>query len=202
MGILVTYVSRSQQQERLAHLRLPMPLHKPHTMTYGPRAPQHLDLLPVADGTPNLFTLINRTRSSLGARQLRRWILEPLRVPAEITFRQDGVRALASTALHVDKISESLAGLYDLERICGRVNARLANPRDTLALGRSLALLPALVHLLAGSEVPAIVGLRSVLTDSAAALGDLSARIIKTQLEEAPLTVREGGIFALGTTRP
>ena len=56
LGMLVTYALRTQQRETLPHLRVPAPLHKPQTLILGPRAAQHLDLLPSADGTPNLFT--------------------------------------------------------------------------------------------------------------------------------------------------
>jgi DNA mismatch repair protein MutS len=153
LGLVVTYALRTQKQERLAHLRLPVPLHQPTTMVLGPRTAQHLDLLPSLENGQSLYSLINRTRSALGARHLKRWLLEPLRDPGEILARQSSVRELSESPV-VDKISTAVAEIYDLERIAGRVNARLANPRDTLALGRSLAQLPELSRLLSQAQSP------------------------------------------------
>ena len=94
LGVVVTYTLRTQKQERLAHLRLPAPLHQPTTMVLGPRTAQHLDLLPSTENGQSLYGLINRTRSALGARHLKRWLLEPLREPGEI-LRSAGCRARA-----------------------------------------------------------------------------------------------------------
>ncbi len=200
LGILVTYAVRSQKQDRLAHLRLPVPLHQPKTMAFGPRTPQHLDLLPAPDGTPNLYDLINRTRSALGARQFRRWLLEPLKDPAEIHARQIAVQELARDRVLAERLSADFAELYDLERIAGRINTGLANPRDTLALGRSLALLPRLAAKLASAQSVRLQTARQELVDAETALGSLAERILRTQREDAPLVAREGGIFNKGTS--
>ena len=193
LGILLTYALRSQKQDRLAHLRFPSPLHKPSTMTLGPHTAEHLDL-------PDLYILINRTRSSLGARQLRRWLYEPLQNTSEISRRQEGVRELAESGPAIERVSAVLGDLYDLERISGRVNTRLANPRDTLALGRSLAILPKLSELLASTKRETLCQLHQLLSEAAATLLPLSERILRTQKEEAPITSKDAGIFSHGTT--
>ncbi|MBC7690783.1 MAG: DNA mismatch repair protein MutS [Methylotenera sp.] len=200
LGVVLSYAVRTQQQERLAHLKLPAPLHAPRTLKLGPRTVQHLDLLPAPDGTPNLYQLINKTKSALGARQLRRWITEPLKAPAEITTRQTSVQELSRSGALCDRFTSQLTGLYDLERIMGRVNAKLANPRDTLALGRSLALVPSLLASLEGSKSPLLGTLKETLRESYAQLETLSDRITRTQKEDAPLSIRDAGIFAVGTT--
>jgi DNA mismatch repair protein MutS len=202
LGTVVTYALRSQKQERLDHLRLPVPLHRPSTMVLGPRTPQHLDLLPGVDAGQSLFSLINRTRSSLGARCLKRWLLEPLCAPAEIFGRQEAIRELSESATPAcEKISTCLAQVYDLERIAGRVNARLANPRDTLALGRSLATLPELAAHLVEAESPLLKRLHQSLIELSNALFPLGRQITDSQKEDAPLVAREGGIFNWGTNK-
>ncbi len=200
LGLLVTYVLRSQKQERLAHLRPPMPLHQPSTLVLGPRTAQHLDLLPSENGGQNLFALINRTRSALGSRCLRRWLLEPLMSSTEIFKRQEAVRELsANKGSFCDNLSKRLSQVYDLERIAGRVNARLANPRDTLALGRSLVTLPELATFLADVNSPRLRTIRESLIELSTQLFPLGKRIVETQREDAPLITRDGGIFNLGT---
>lgn len=200
LGILVTYALRTQKQERLFHLRRPAPLHQPTTMVLGPRTVQHLDLLPSSEGGQSLYGLINRTRSALGSRNLKRWLLEPLSDPSEILARQSAVRVLNDYEGLCEKLSTSLAEVYDLERIAGRVTARLANPRDTLALGHTLATLPELAAKLALLKSPMLEALSAKLTKLAAPLSPLGQRIINSQREDAPLISREGGIFKTGTS--
>ncbi len=197
LGIAVVYALRTQQQERLAHLRLPEPLHQPKTMTLGPGAAQHLDLL--TDSGPNLFDLMNHTRSALGARQLKRWLLAPLKSPSEISARQEAVFEFSKSGLR-EKLSSECAEIYDLERISGRINAKLANPRDTLALGKSLSRLSRITSLMEGMKAPALKELRAKLVARANELFPLANRIIQNQREDAPLASREGEIFNVGTS--
>lgn len=198
LGILVTYALRTQKQERMAHLRLPAPLHRPSTLVLGPRTAQHLDLLPSAETGTSLFSLLNRTRSALGARQLKRWMLEPLCDPKEIFSRQETIRELSERS-DCDRLSHTFSEVYDLERILGRVTARLANPRDTLALGRSLQLLAELAHRTREAQTDLLKAIHEHLGRLSAALSPLAIRITTSQKEEAPLVVREGGIFNIGT---
>jgi DNA mismatch repair protein MutS len=200
VGILVTYALRTQQQEQLPHLRTPAPLHRPQTLVLGPRTAQHLDLLPSADGTPNLYTLINRTRCALGARQLRRWMLAPLKDPSEIQERQLSVQELSrNSARGAEALSSAMGEVYDLERILGRINTGLANPRDTYALGKSLGVITLLQQKLSDAKTKALTELKSGLNRVQQDLAPLGERILGTQKEEAPFVARDAGIFKLGT---
>ena len=173
LGTLVTYVLRTQQQEKLAHLRLPEPLQKPKSLILGPNTAQHLDLA-------DLFQLINQTRSTLGARQLKRWMMAPLRTSPEISARQRGVLELKTRWSDFgEKVSALLSHVYDLERICGRVNTKLANPRDTLALGLSLQSLNTLGAYLSSSQSP-------VLTDLRQRVSCLSEKLVPPSLTKSP----------------
>ncbi len=199
LGVLVTYVLRSQKQERLSHLKLPLPLHTPQTLILGPRTAQHLDLLPSQEGAPHLFELINHTKSALGSRQLKRWMLEPLCNPAQIQMRQDGVKELAQPlSAERDRIAAALSEVYDLERIAGRVNTGLANPRDTYALGKSLAALPGLYQNLSSAVAPALQNLKQRILESEGKTTTLREQILQTQREDAPFVTRDGGIFKKG----
>jgi len=198
-GILVRYAMRTQRAEKLSHLRPPAPLRRPESMIMGPRTPEHLDLAGPATGGMGLFTLLNTTRSAQGARQLRSWLLAPLRDPAAIRDRQEAVKELATAGL-AHELSTLLSGLYDLERISGRIVARLANPRDTLALGRSLALLPKVAGILQNVKAGVLKNAHAGATKLAGTLEPLAKRILGTQREDAPLAARDGGIFARGTS--
>ncbi len=194
LGILVTYALRTQHQEKLAHLRLPEPLQRPKSLVLGPNTAQHLDLF-------DLFQLINRTRCTLGARQLKRWMHAPLRGASEIAVRQEAVKELGSLWTGVgEKLSVQLSHVYDIERICGRINTKLANPRDTLALGQSLSRLKTLENTVSACQSKPLTELRAKISKLFENLGPLAEKIIKNQREDAPLTSRDGGIFKAGTT--
>jgi DNA mismatch repair protein MutS len=199
LGILVLYAARSQKQERLQHLRLPSPLRKPKTMILGPRVPQHLDLVPSQEGAPHLYGLINQTRSALGARQLKRWLLSPLKDAQEIALRQDAVREILRSDQR-DSISQALADVYDLERILGRVNTGLANPRDTLQLGRSIQALSQMTGTLSGFQSDLMKSMSDSFSKASESLQELGHRIVDNQRDDAPLTARDGGIFNRGTS--
>lgn len=197
LGILTYYAARSQKQERLPHLRLPSPMRKPRTMTLGPRVPSHLDLIANSDGVPHLYQLINKTRSALGARQLKRWLLSPLKDPREIAERQDIIREIYPHEMRED-LSKELGDVYDMERILGRINTGLANPRDTLQLGRTIQALSKMSVLLENFKSPLARELHVSFTKSNQALQALGKKIVTEQKEDAPLLSREGGIFNRG----
>ncbi|OFZ21337.1 MAG: DNA mismatch repair protein MutS [Bdellovibrionales bacterium GWB1_55_8] len=200
LGTVVLYALRTQQQEVLPHLRPPVPLRKPRALILGPRAAQHLDLVAGADAAPNLFDLINGTRSAIGARQLKRWLLAPLAHPEDIAARQFAVRELASASSRLEKLTRALVEVYDIERILGRVSTGLANPRDTLALGRSLSVAPMLLSALEETNSTTIRELSERIHKVWDKIRGLAERITSSQREEAPLISRDGGIFNRGVS--
>jgi DNA mismatch repair protein MutS len=205
LGLLLHYFRKASAKEheadavKLSHVKLPAPLHAARSMKLGPRTALHLDLLPTAESSASLFTRINRTRSSAGARNLKRWILEPLRTVQEIASRQTAAQEFSNDVRVNDQIQAALAEMYDLERILARVNTGLASPRDTFALGRSLAALATFAALLTRFQSEIATALKTRIRAAEEATRGLAAEIVRTQLPEAPLVARDGGIFAKGT---
>lgn len=203
LGISLTYVLRTQKRDRLAHLRLPAPLRKKDALVLGPRSAQHLDLVPAgpngSDGSPNVFHWLNRTRSALGARELRRWLIEPLVAIPGIRARQEAVLELGKNPFAREGLSQSLSRIYDLERISGRIQAGLANPRDTLALGQSLSALLDFEPFLRPLQSSLLKNISAELSRIQGLIQPLFERITRTQREDAPFAARDGGIFKKGT---
>lgn len=193
LGVLVHAVAKSQGLERLPHVQPPRPLRVTGTLRLSGAAQAHLDLEP-------LFELINSTRSSLGTRTLKRWLQAPLTEAAAISARQEAVREFAAFPSMARAMRESLSQAYDLERIAGRLATRLASPRDTLAAARTVALIPALLQPLLGAQAKTLVGLRERLNRLARELSGLCEDTRKIQIEPAPHTTRDGGIFGRGVT--
>ncbi|MBI3535208.1 MAG: DNA mismatch repair protein MutS, partial [Deltaproteobacteria bacterium] len=199
LGVLLAYVLRTQKKEKLTHLRFPVPLHEPKSLILGPKTVQHLDLFPQDSNPLSLFTMINRTKSSLGSRQLRRWLLQPLNEVTEIQKRQKAVQELAETHAAITQFSEIFSQVYDLERISARINTRLASPRDTLAVGKTLSLIPKILNLMTSFQSYSLNEHKAQLQSHEKALETLYFEILKIQKEEAPITAKEGGIFKKNT---
>lgn len=87
---------------------------------------------------PTLFSVLDSCRTSMGSRELRRWISQPLRDAAEASRRHDAVEALCSDAAFADFLSASLAGLPDIERYASRIALGTVRPKELAALRDAL----------------------------------------------------------------
>ncbi|MGQ0384620.1 MAG: DNA mismatch repair protein MutS [Gammaproteobacteria bacterium] len=140
-----------------------------------------------------LAGVIDRTATSMGARELRRWIRRPLRDHAELRRRYRAVGTLIESRRH-PKLREVLAGIGDVERVLARVALRSARPRDLAALRIALAELPRLRQALAGLEAPLLADAATGLAPRPA-LQELLARAL---VENPPALLRECGVIAPG----
>jgi DNA mismatch repair protein MutS len=191
-SLLVQYVLKSQGIERVSHLHEPQALHETDRLILGPQTSAHLDL-------EDLFTLINRTATSMGSRHLRGLLDAPFKKAETIFEQQNAIRELAEKSLETEQIHASLKEVYDIDRILGRVVTKLAHPRDTYALGVSLKNSFMFEERLARFEAPQLRGLSVRLAAARSELAPLCDRILRTQKSDAPIHTREGGIFEIGT---
>ncbi len=144
------------------------------------------------DGT--LLSVVDRTRTSMGARLLRAWLTAPMTDLAAILARQDAVEELARSALVRGEVRDRLGDVQDMERLCARVATSRASPRDLVALARSLAQVPLVREALAGAESAGLAAAR----DRAEPLADLRDEIERTIREDAPIATQDGGIVRAG----
>jgi DNA mismatch repair protein MutS len=141
-----------------------------------------------------LVALLDKTRTPMGARLLRSYILQPLINLPEIEARLEAVGNLVSNGLLLEGLGERLKAIYDLERLTSRVTARTANGRDLRALGLSLQRLPEVRAELA----PAEAALLATLRDQVDELADLSDLLERALTEEPPIGLTEGGLIRPG----
>jgi DNA mismatch repair protein MutS len=97
-----------------------------------------------------VFDLLNSTKTPMGARTLRRWLLAPLREVDAIGRRHAAVETLALDSRGRPRLRDALNGVRDVERLAGRAAARRASPRDLGALRDSLQRLPDVLGALDG----------------------------------------------------
>ena len=146
--------------------------------------------------SPTLFSLLDRTATSMGSRRLRHWLHHPLRDTTVLARRQAAIEALAHPAsrLRHPRLKELFAHWSDVERITARIALRSARPRDLAGLRDTLATLPALHEALTASGQPG-------LDDAARALRpaeDLHGQLDRTLRDEPAAVIREGGVIRAG----
>ena len=152
-----------------------------------------------ADGTGHpgrgiagtLLDVLDNTKTAMGGRLLREWILRPLVREEDIRRRHDAVEAFCGQRSLLRSLQESLAGVRDMERGIARLGAGNGNARDVRALGQSLEQLPVVRKTLAGQTI----ALLSELAKSVTPLPDLVSLINRAIVDEPPITIKEGGII-------
>ena len=151
----------------------------------------------------SLLSVLDQTKTAMGGRLLRRWLLLPLMSLQAIGQRHDAVEWLVERQAVRRDARERLGDIHDLERLTGRLSASVATPRDLDCLQRSLAELPrlhdALVTAAAASpETQLGLGLPALLDLGGDLCGDVQARIAAAICENPPINWREGGFIRRG----
>jgi DNA mismatch repair protein MutS len=145
-GALLRYL-RELQPSGVPHLARPIVERPGTTMPLDEMTRRNLELVESLRGGSTAGTLLDvldRTRTPMGARLLRQWILAPLVDGGAIESRLDAVSALASDAIARARLRDALEGVRDVERLAAKAAAGRATPRDLGALGASLGRLPAI----------------------------------------------------------
>ncbi|HEU4631367.1 MAG TPA: DNA mismatch repair protein MutS [Gemmatimonadaceae bacterium] len=127
---------------RLERAGLTMPLDEMTRRNLELVEPLRGDVAARGDVSGTLLGVLDRTRTPMGARLLRQWLLAPLLDRREIDARLDAVAALVEDALARDALGQALDGVRDVERLASKAAAGRATPRELGALGASVARLP------------------------------------------------------------
>ena len=144
----------------------------------------------------SLLGLLDRTRTAMGARLLRRWLMYPLLQPEAISRRHDAVDDLCRAAALREELGAALQGLGDLERLAGRLASGIVTPRELKALERGVLRLPAVRRLLLADQTLQ-ASLRE-LAEGLDELADVAARVGGAIVDEPPAHVRDGGVLRRG----
>jgi len=195
-GAVLSYLRETVGE--LPHLRPPLLSGAEEAMVLDPFTQRSLELLsPLRpESRLTVLSVLDRTKTSMGRRLLRRWLLSPLRNRAAIEARLDAVEALVQGAAW-GPLADLLRRACDLPRLLGRVGTRTLRPLDLLALRRTLDVLPEIrEHLADLSPLPErLAGIAQAL---AAAPQGLAEEIGRALSDEPPPDPREGGLIKEG----
>ncbi len=142
----------------------------------------------------SLLGILDRTKTAMGARRLKSWLDRPLVDSKHIKLRLDAVEELVNKSIVREDITESLKKVYDIERILSRVVYGSCNARDFLSLRQSLDALPVLKEALGTCESRFL----SQIAESVDTFSELRLLISSAIADEAPITVKEGGMIKDG----
>ena len=142
----------------------------------------------------SLLWVLDKTKTAMGARQLRNDIEQPLINMEDINDRLDTIEQLCKNSVSRDEIREYLNPIYDLERLLGKVSYKSANPRDLIAFANSMEMLPHIKTVLKEFDAK----LLQEIDQQIDGLEDLCHLIKNAICEEPPIMIREGGIIRNG----
>ncbi len=195
-GAILHYLG-SQMRRDLSHISRLRPWIGERHVLIDSASQANLELTHCRAGTKHtLLHALDRTRTPMGARTLRDWVLRPLRDLESLQARQGLIGAMVGQPFVLNQIQEGLKQVRDLERIVGRLSQGSGSPRDLQTLGTSLAEMPNLKsHLEAlGASEPLVTQLAPRLR----AFPELVDALAATLVEEPPVSAKDGGIFRDG----
>ncbi len=136
----------------------------------------------------SLIWLIDKTKTAMGSRLLKNWLLNPLRSVEEINKRYDCIEKLNTEFILKEKLRNELYEIYDLERLCSKTICGNLNARDLLQIRNSLRVLPSI---------------KSIVTElnfdmSISEHKDVYDLLESTIVEEPPITIKEGHMIKSG----
>jgi DNA mismatch repair protein MutS len=193
-GCLLQYV-RNTQRSALPHLRGLRVEDRGATLVMDAATRRNLELEHSVSGASEhtLAAVLDHTATSMGSRQLRRWLHRPLRDHAALRMRHQCLEQLLENRRFED-VHGVLRGIADVERILARVALKSARPRDLAALRDSLERLPALQEALAGNSDPLLEELANRIGEHPA----VHALLASAMVETPPVVLRDGGVLAAG----
>ncbi|XOB65774.1 DNA mismatch repair protein MutS [Deferribacteres bacterium DY0037] len=141
-----------------------------------------------------LYSVLNHTNTTMGARTLKKWLLSPLRNTNTILRRQEIIEFFINNQTTADALRDQLERVYDIERITTRLSANRCNARDLVWLKNSTETFPTIKYMLSSCENPHIADLTEEFDD----LNDITALIESAIEDEPPVTITEGGLIKKG----
>lgn len=189
-GVLTNYLDETQKRN-MAHLNAVEMVYENDFLQMDFSTKQNLELtssLRSNSRSQTLWSFLDKCRSSMGSRLLKKWIEYPLVDTAMINRRLDAVEYLNDNFITKDELREHLGFVYDMERLSARVAYGSANPRDILRLIKTLEHTPQIFELF--HDCSAYEEFQSI--DPCRELYDMIEGAI---IDNPPLTLKDGGVF-------
>lgn len=203
-GVLINYLKECQKGE-LKHLKSIKKYSYSDYMQLDTETIRNLELIYSTSGNDSntLYTVLNRCSTSMGKRNLRKWLIYPLINRDKLIDRLESVEAFYSNPILSSDLSNTLNNISDIERISGRIGVGSALPRDLIALKQSLISIKQIAEILNNNSLSnRLKILVDKLTSADSELNPIINKIIETIDDsidnEPPATLSDVGIIKTG----
>ncbi|MBE6140523.1 MAG: DNA mismatch repair protein MutS [Firmicutes bacterium] len=147
-----------------------------------------IETLRLKERAYSLIWLLDKCKTAMGSRKLKHWLINPLKKENIINERLDKIEKLRNEFIIKDELRELLYEVYDIERLVGKTVNGSLNARDLLQLKSSLKVLPNIKEKLEKLQFNYILKTHKDIYN-----------ILEVSLkEEAPITIKDGGIIKDG----
>ena len=194
-GALLEYLEDTQKSS-LVHISRMSVFPSSHYMLIDRTAATNLELTRTirdAGRKGSLLGVIDKTRTAMGGRLMKSWIEEPLKDADAINARLDAVDRFVKEPALLENIRNAFDSVYDIERLLSRIALGNVNPRDCLALQATLRQVPGIISLL--KDETGLIGETARELDP---IEDIESTLSQAISEDAPVLIKEGGIFKSG----
>lgn len=195
---LVVYLLATQKRS-LAHLQVAESFEIGQYLQMANTVQRNLELTQSATTgrkQGSLFWVLDKTTTAMGGRLLKQWLSRPLLSLDRIKQRQQMVQALLDDYFTRENIVDSLKGVYDLERLSGRVAFGNVNPRELLQLAKSLEATKPIIQALAESGNPDLEKYGQGIDSQS----ELAESITNCLVDQPPISAKDGGIIRAGVS--
>ncbi len=196
LGSLLDYLGQTQRHglERLQELEIYTDSQYMKLDLTARRNLEVLETLRSGERRGSLLWVLDKTKTAMGKRLMRRIICQPLISPPQIERRLHAVEELHRDQILCSALQEQLADIHDMERLMTRIVYSNATPRDLVALGRTAEKIPAVRALLDGVKSKNLTQVLERLDP----LEDVKDSIFSTIVENPPINLKEGGVICAG----
>lgn len=147
-----------------------------------------VETLRLKERTYSLIWLLDKTKTAMGSRKLKQWLMNPLKNKDKINERYDRLEKLNNEFILKDELRNLLYEIYDLERLCGKITCGNLNGRDLLQVKKSLSVLP---------RVKEIIGVLGFGYDLETHI-DIHELLENSIYENPPVGIKEGYLIKEG----
>ncbi len=196
VGALLAYISENQKTD-VSYVKNLNIYTDGQFMEIDPSTRRNLEIcetMRTKEKKGSLLWVLDHTRTSMGARLLRKWLELPLVNTHFISRRQDAVGELKDSYMLREELAENLKGVLDVERLMAKIVYGTANARDLKAVGNTLSAVAPIIELTKDVQCEEL----RTLTSGLDPMTELIDEIQKTVKDTPPITVREGGMICEG----
>lgn len=196
-GALLAYLQDTQKNS-LSHISKITKIRRSEFMVLDTATRRNLELTqPLRfDGNKRgtLLYVLDKTKTCMGGRLLRKWVDYPLQLEESINSRLDAVESMVNDVQNRENLAQALSKVCDMERLCSRIAYGTVTPRECRALCLALQILPDIKNLAIGFDSERTKSIYQELD----IMEDLCALLNSAIADEPAVGIRDGGIIRTG----